>query len=262
MASFTGVGDNVELAVPNRGEEISIDISGTYDMTIELQREQGSPSSGSWRSIKSWNTANATVAETYTTTHFNQKIRLIVLIDNSGTATATLTDNDDRTLHVLKDDVGNTLQTWRQSGTEFAGGVRLGDPVAITASDTLTAAEHAGRVVKADAAAGLTVTMPAATGTGDVYTIFFGTTVSSNDYIVQAASSSDVFNGGVSISTNIAGVTMLAAATTDTITMNGSTTGGLVGSWVQLTDVASGVFMLDGFLCSTGTEATPFSAAV
>jgi hypothetical protein len=104
--------------------------------------------------------------------------------------------------------------------------------------------------------------MPAATGTGDVYTIFFGTTVSSNDYIVQAASSSDVFNGGVSISTNIAGVTMLAAATTDTITMNGSTTGGLVGSWVQLTDVASGVFMLDGFLCSTGTEATPFSAAV
>ena len=44
--------------------------------------------------------------------------------------------------------------------------------------------------------------------------------------------------------------------------MSGSTTGGVKGSWVKVTDVTSGIWMLEGFLISTGSEATPFSAAV
>jgi hypothetical protein len=44
--------------------------------------------------------------------------------------------------------------------------------------------------------------------------------------------------------------------------MNGSTTGGLLGSRVVLTDVASTKWAVSGGLISTGTEATPFSAAV
>lgn len=135
-------------------------------------------------------------------------------------------------------------------------------PASQTASFTAGGGNPAGKVYILNAAAGLTVTMPAASGTGNKYIFHVGTTVTSNNYVIQAASASDVFNGGVAISTDIAGVTMLAAATTDTITMNGSTTGGLVGSRVELTDVASGVWSLSGFLCSTGVEATPFSAAV
>lgn len=48
----------------------------------------------------------------------------------------------------------------------------------------------------------------------------------------------------------------------DTITMSGSTTGGVRGSMVELQDVASGIWMVRGSLVSTGAEATPFSAAV
>ena len=262
MASFTGVGDNVELAVPDRDETIDIDISGTYDMTILFQREKGSKGSGSWETLRSYSTANATVAEKYTTESFGENLRLIVDVDTSGTATATLADNTNKDVFTLKDDVGNEYWNVDQKSIKFNKSVRSPDPVAITASTSLTAEDHAGRTVVMNAAAGLTVTLPAATGTGDVYKVFAGTTVTSNDYIVQVASSSDVILGGVSISTDIAGVTMLTAATTDTITMNGSTTGGLLGSWVELTDAASGQWMLSGFLKSTGTEATPFSAAV
>ena len=56
--------------------------------------------------------------------------------------------------------------------------------------------------------------------------------------------------------------TELAVAGDDTLTMNGTTTGGLIGSWVQFTDVTAALWMVNGFLASSGTEATVFSAAV
>lgn len=135
-------------------------------------------------------------------------------------------------------------------------------PITITASATMDKDTHAGTVVRLSAAAGLTVTLPASAGDGSVYTFFVRTTVTSNNYIIEVANTTDVINGGVSVSTDAAGVSILAAATDDTITMNGSTTGGLQGSWVKLTDVAAGFWMCEGFLVSTGAEATPFSAAV
>ena len=52
------------------------------------------------------------------------------------------------------------------------------------------------------------------------------------------------------------------AATSDTITMNGTTTGGILGAQVEIQDVASGVFSVVVRSAATGTEATPFSAAV
>lgn len=135
-------------------------------------------------------------------------------------------------------------------------------PITVTAATTLTRGRHGNLVVVLDSATGRTITMPASTGSGDVYTIYVKTTVSSGSHVIQVANSTDVMNGGVAISTDIAGVTMLAAATSDTITMNGSTTGGLAGSQVTLTDVVAGFWMVSGFLVSTGAEATPWSAAV
>ena len=64
------------------------------------------------------------------------------------------------------------------------------------------------------------------------------------------------------MSTDISGVTILANVNDDTVTMNGSTKGGVKGTWLRFTDVATGIFMLEGFLCATGTEADPFSAGV
>ncbi len=68
--------------------------------------------------------------------------------------------------------------------------------------------------------------------------------------------------GAIGMSTDAAGVTIPTASTSDTITLNGSTTGGVKGSHVELQDVASGVWRVSGFLVSTGAEATPFSANV
>lgn len=136
-------------------------------------------------------------------------------------------------------------------------------PINVTAA-TLTVDRdvHAGAVVTVNRAAGTTITLPAAVGDGDVYTFLVGTTISSNSFIIKVANASDTMAGGVAISTDIAGVTMLAGGTNDTITMSGSTTGGVAGSFVRLTDVAANLWMVEGFLCSTGAEATPFSATV
>lgn len=135
------------------------------------------------------------------------------------------------------------------------------EPKNFTASATLGASD-AGTVLTVNAAAGLTLTLPAATGTGREFTIVVGTTVTSNDYIIQVASADDVMAGAIGVTTDAAGVVIPTAATSDTITMNGSTTGGLAGSTVVLRDAASGVWNVTGALVSTGTEATPFSAAV
>lgn len=131
-------------------------------------------------------------------------------------------------------------------------------PVTITAATTLSRNVHSGAIVNVNSTTGRAITLPAATGSGDVYTLYFVATVSSGSHTVVRAGS-DVIIGGVSISTDIGGVTMLAASTTATITLSGSTTGGVIGSWLRLTDAASGKWMLEGFLCSTGAEATPFS---
>lgn len=135
-------------------------------------------------------------------------------------------------------------------------------PITTTAALSLTRNSHAGAVVVLDNATGKTITLPASSGKGDVYTVYIKTTVSSGNHVIQVANSTDVMNGGVALSTDIGGTNMLASATSDTITMNGSTTGGLAGSWVRFTDAVSGFWMVEGFLVTTGTEETPWSAAV
>ncbi len=135
-------------------------------------------------------------------------------------------------------------------------------PITITASTTMDRDVHSGTVVLISAAAGLTVTLPASTGKGDVYEFFIKTTVTSNNAIIAVANATDIMQGGVALSTDIGGTNMLASSTSDTITMNGSTKGGLIGSSVRLVDVAAGFWQVTGFLVCTGTEADPFSAAV
>lgn len=135
-------------------------------------------------------------------------------------------------------------------------------PITVTASTTLAKDTHAGTVVNVSAAAGLTLTLPASTGKGDVYEVFVLTTVTSNGYIIKVANATDIFAGALGVSTDAAGVTILAGTTDDTITMNGSTTGGLIGSNIRIKDVSAGFWQVSGFLVSTGAEATPFSATV
>lgn len=136
-------------------------------------------------------------------------------------------------------------------------------PKNFTASATLTRSD-ADTVLTVNAAAGLTLTLPAAAGTGDTYEIVVGTTITSNNLVVQVANASDVMTG-THIMGQDAGDTVVlfeTAATSDTITMNGSTKGGIKGDRITLKDVAANLWLVTIIGSGTGTEATAFSAAV
>lgn len=131
-------------------------------------------------------------------------------------------------------------------------------PITITAATTLSRNRHAGAVVNVNNTTGFAITLPAATGTGDVYTLYYIATIASGSGTVVRAGS-DVMIGAVGLTTDIAGSTMPAASTTATITLNGSTTGGIIGTMLRFTDAVTGKWMLEGNVICTGTEATPFS---
>ncbi|MDE4621732.1 hypothetical protein [Sinorhizobium meliloti] len=138
-------------------------------------------------------------------------------------------------------------------------------PISATAATlALTLATHASTTVVANRAAGITMTLPAATGTGAKYKVVVGTTVTSNNLIIQVANATDVMTGAASLAQDAAdtGVTFETAADSDTITMNGSTKGGIKGDIIELEDIASGLWSVCIAGTGTGTEATPFSAAV
>lgn len=133
--------------------------------------------------------------------------------------------------------------------------------VNVTASTlALTQATHAGKVVTLNRAGGIAVTLPAATGSGDVYQLEIGTTFTSN-LTVTTASGSDTMNGQAWVmSDNSAAVLSYDAAGTATvITQNGTTQGGYIGGYITLRDVASGKWFVNVTGKATGTEATPFS---
>jgi hypothetical protein len=134
--------------------------------------------------------------------------------------------------------------------------------ITLTASTTVNADAYAGKTVALSAAAGLTVTLPASTGSGASFEFVVAATVTSNSYIIRVANASDVMMGVLGVASDISGVTCPTTSTSDTITMNGTTTGGVLGSRVVVIDVAANKWAVSGALVSSGTEATPFSAAV
>ena len=129
---------------------------------------------------------------------------------------------------------------------------------------TVTLAAHDKKFITLNRAAGIGVTLPAAAGTGAVYVFFLNTTVTSNSTTIKVANSSDVMTGFANvISDNSAAMLgYKAGATDDTITLNGTTTGGIKGDLIVVRDVATNLFHVQVFTSATGTEATPFSATV
>lgn len=138
-------------------------------------------------------------------------------------------------------------------------------PISLTAATvSLTKNNHAGTVLLANRAAGITATLPAAAGAGSTFEIVVATTITSNNLVIQVANASDVMTG-VAISAADGGDTAVAfetAADTDTITMNGSTKGGIKGDRIVLKDIAANLWSVTIIGSATGSEVTPFSAAV
>jgi len=134
----------------------------------------------------------------------------------------------------------------------------------VTASTTLTADGYAGTTIVLNAAAGLTLTLPDATGSGCSFEVIVGTTVTSNSYLIKVPDANNTMVGNALLAQDAgdSAVMFEAGATADTITMNGTTTGGLAGTRVRLIDIAADKWFVDMVGAATGTEATPFSATV
>lgn len=138
-------------------------------------------------------------------------------------------------------------------------------PISLTAATyVLTAEAHSGTALVLNRAAGVTCTLPAALGYGSVFEFVVATTVTSNSDIIKVANSTDVMQGVALVAAD-GGDTAVAfetVAASDTVTLNGSTTGGIRGDRIVLKDVAAGLWSVSVISAGTGTEATPFSATV
>lgn len=135
---------------------------------------------------------------------------------------------------------------------------------ATAATLAVTAASHDSKVVTLNRADGIAVTLPAATGSGIKLHFVVGTTITSNTTTIKVTGNDTMT--GTAINQADGGshtaVMFKTAATDDTITMDGTTTGGIKGDSVELIDIATDLWWVRVVGSATGTEATPFSATV
>jgi hypothetical protein len=176
-------------------------------------------------------------------------------------------------------------RTTFQGPVRSLGGIYQQGPAAvidITASTTLTPEAHGGRIIAVGGslAAALTLTLPTintstnsttsgpgqdpstANNEGVVFTIWVPTTISTSALKIFAPSTNLFVGSVLSIDTDTSGATVGFTAngtTNDYINLNGTTTGGVAGSWVQVFAIAANKYMVKGTLLGTGTVATPFA---
>ena len=135
--------------------------------------------------------------------------------------------------------------------------------VAVTSSGAtlgLTEAAHADRYLYIADATG-TINLPAASGTGNKYTVILKIAATG---MKIAANGTDGFTGGlqgVKPGSPDLPEAFAANAADDNMQFNGVATGGTAGNWVSFHDVESALWVVEGFFAfSGGSEATPFSA--
>lgn len=131
--------------------------------------------------------------------------------------------------------------------------------VNITAETTLTYADHVGRIIEINDADGA-VTLPAITTDtiGATYKFFVGTTASDLDIQTDGT---DKFVGNLVLAASATSQArgFAPSASNDVISMNGTTTGGIAGSVVEVTAIATAEYLVTGTLLGSGTLATPFA---
>jgi hypothetical protein len=137
-----------------------------------------------------------------------------------------------------------------------------------TATDAVTIAEHAGRTLLLGEVGGnglVTLTLPAATGSGATYK-FIVSVANTSNYVIKVADASDTIDG-IMLYLDEDGTAVTAfptVAASDTITLNGGTTGGIIGDYLELVDIATDQYHVRGVMrvAAGANPATPFSATV
>jgi hypothetical protein len=187
-------------------------------------------------------------------------IGLAAAVTGSAPAISAVGDDSNVDLTIAAKGTGRVRpaagQQYLTTGPNVAGGATL----------TLTEALHNGKIINLDTAAGTTVTLPAATGSGARYRFVVTVVATSNSHIIKVANVNDAMQGFIFTMSDdpvtVKGF-FAVAGTSDTITLNRTTTGSVTkGEMIEIIDIAANVFQVSGFTSSTGTEATPFSATV
>jgi hypothetical protein len=145
--------------------------------------------------------------------------------------------------------------------------------VSLTADTTLTVAAHAGKILLTNDADGV-FTLPSIVTTtpsdptdpnqlnnlGATFTFVVVTAATDMDIVTDGT---DKFLGMVytGITTAATGKTWVSAAANDVITQNGTTKGGVAGSYIRVTAIASAQYFVEGMLLGSGTIVTPFADA-
>lgn len=151
-----------------------------------------------------------------------------------------------------------------------------GSVVNLTAATTLTVDDHAGRLLRVNNAA-CTITLPlinataadaadgpgyAPAGLNNLGTTFrFLIQTASTTLIITTSGTTDKLYGSatVGVDNSATDKAFFPAATNAVITLNGTTKGGLVGSYIEITAVSALAWMVKATLNGSGAPATPFS---
>lgn len=124
------------------------------------------------------------------------------------------------------------------------------------ATTTLSRYKDVIQYLRTTIAGAQTINIPAATGKNGSFNIFIGVTATGNKVIKAAGTT--LFQGIATMTGGTPG-TFGTAANTNTITLNGTTQGGVIGTVVTLRDVAPGIYAAEVKSVGTGIQVTPFS---
>lgn len=137
--------------------------------------------------------------------------------------------------------------------------------VTVTAATLLvTEALHDGKVITLDRVGGTVITMPEATGSGMVIEFLVITTMTTDTTFVLPDVVNTDLQGFAVIGDTDDTVTesqFIPAATFDLVTLNGGTTGGLLGTRVKYIDIATDLWQVEIYdRTGAATQASPFTS--
>lgn len=135
-----------------------------------------------------------------------------------------------------------------------------------TTNVTITRADHDLKDIVLNRAAGITATLPLALSTnlGTKFNFYVPVSLSGSSKI-KVASAADTITGRIQVDASLASnapTSFSAGSTADTISLNGTTTGGKKGDHLTLTVIASNLYHASGEIQATGVSATPFVVSV
>ena len=168
--------------------------------------------------------------------------------------------------------------------TTFSGPVKslagfisagVSNSVTTAVGATLTVANNAGKQIYYTSTAAATFTLPAVNTTspsdptdpnqannyGATFDFVLSTTVTGN-FVVQVANASDTIVGTAILGSGTTALVFSTATASDTITLSGTTTGGVGGASVKATVIGANRYKVEVVSGATGAVATPFSATV